>query len=404
MPDEAFRSQLQGEVEAWWRDGIVNAGTARRILARYGLAPGEGERGAAERGRLSSVIAIMGAVLVGLGAILFVASNWQQMDRVARLALLAGALLAAYIASAVARRDHPHVAAALVLAGTGIFGASVFLVGQMYHIRVEEPTLMLFWAAGALPMAYATTSRPSLLVGLASGLAWYGLVLADAGAWQGPHGLVAVAYLAWGVGLVGAARIQETFAPTRLFVLATRSVGLAVTLLVLFVLSFADMWRSAGSALTVLPDWVALTVAALFGLAAAIGAVVVWGTGWSRPAVAEVGGLMLVAVALDALILLHPFATPEPYALIVNVVAAATVLWAVLLGITTGRESFVNAGLILFGALVVARYFDFAWALFDRSLVFIGAGLLLLGGGLALERSRRLLLARARRAEVADGG
>ena len=108
MADEAFRSQLRAEVEVWRRDGLVNAGAARRILVQYGLTLGEGESRAAARGRLGSVVAIMGAVLVGPGAILFVASNWQRMDRLARLALLAAALLAACATSAAAGREHPR--------------------------------------------------------------------------------------------------------------------------------------------------------------------------------------------------------------------------------------------------------------------------------------------------------
>lgn len=66
-------------------------------------------------------------------------------------------------------------------------------------------------------------------------------------------------------------------------------------------------------------------------------------------------------------------------------------------------EAWINTGLTFFVLLVVARYFDFFFALMDRSLAFIVAGVVLLGGGYLLERSRRRLLETMRRADDDSG-
>lgn len=61
-------------------------------------------------------------------------------------------------------------------------------------------------------------------------------------------------------------------------------------------------------------------------------------------------------------------------------------------GVWSRREAFVNIGLGYFVLLVFSRYFDMFFSLFDRSLVFVGAGGLLLLGGYVLKQSRRRLL------------
>jgi uncharacterized membrane protein len=115
--------------------------------------------------------------------------------------------------------------------------------------------------------------------------------------------------------------------------------------------------------------------------------------GTQRQAVFRGGGIALIWLS-SLLVVFHPFDSPGAYALVFNVVLLAAVLWAVVLGIWTRQEPLINLALVFFAIQVLARYFDFFFALFDRSLVFIGAGVLLLGGGWLIDRSRRLLIAR----------
>ena len=50
------------------------------------------------------------------------------------------------------------------------------------------------------------------------------------------------------------------------------------------------------------------------------------------------------------------------------------------------REAFINVALMFFGLDVVTRYFELSWNLLDRSLVFVVAGLVLLGRRKVVER------------------
>jgi uncharacterized membrane protein len=74
----------------------------------------------------------------------------------------------------------------------------------------------------------------------------------------------------------------------------------------------------------------------------------------------------------------------------------ATLLASVSVGVAQDREEYVNIGLAFFAVLVVTRYFDWASGLFDRSVVFLGAGALVLAGASLLESYRRRLLRQMR--------
>ncbi|MSQ76893.1 MAG: hypothetical protein EXR97_00360 [Nitrospiraceae bacterium] len=51
----------------------------------------------------------------------------------------------------------------------------------------------------------------------------------------------------------------------------------------------------------------------------------------------------------------------------------------------------VNIDMSWLGVLVLVRYFDFFWELLPRSLFFLAGGLILVLGGMALEKKRREL-------------
>ena len=51
----------------------------------------------------------------------------------------------------------------------------------------------------------------------------------------------------------------------------------------------------------------------------------------------------------------------------------------------------VNTGMFWLSVLIIVRYFDFFWGLLPRSLFFMVGGLVLVLGGIGLEKKRRQL-------------
>ena len=147
------RAWLLGEAQAWVRDQLISAEQADAICARYPEPPA---------GRLAGqVVAVLGAVLLGLGVILFFAWNWDQLHRGFKLALLLGALIAAHAGGQWWLRPDSGrrgLGEATALLGSLLFGAGLWLVSQVYHIDEHMPNAFLAWGLGVWLLAWLQPS------------------------------------------------------------------------------------------------------------------------------------------------------------------------------------------------------------------------------------------------------
>jgi uncharacterized membrane protein len=157
-----YAKRLERDLKRWHEKGWVTGEGYRAIHAE--LAQGQ-------RLTASAALAAIGAILFGFAAISFVAANWNEIPRLARVAMLVSALWAAYGSAAyLYKRELPNFAQAAVLTGALFFGAAVMLVSQMYHIDSGNlPGFMLLWTAGAA--VAGLLFRSSLTLGAAMILA-----------------------------------------------------------------------------------------------------------------------------------------------------------------------------------------------------------------------------------------
>ncbi len=161
------RQKLERQLGHWHEKGwVTEAGLA--------AIRDEIHQGSARFG-LSGVLGVIGATLLAFGVMMFVGANWQEMPRLARLGLLAGSMWAAYgLAAWLYVRNHPAFGHAAVLLGSAIFGASIMLIAQMYHLEGHPPGAVLVWGAGTTLAAILFRSNPA-----------YALAIALAGLWAG---------------------------------------------------------------------------------------------------------------------------------------------------------------------------------------------------------------------------
>ena len=125
------------------------------------------------------VLSIIGSVLVGLGIILIVAHNWDDLPRAARTVLaFVPVLLGLSLVAVSVFRNAGNVAwregSALLLA-SGIL-ASVALISQIYHIHGEMQGYLLFCSVLILPLLYLPGSIVVTLGFLAMVL-WQGVLV-----------------------------------------------------------------------------------------------------------------------------------------------------------------------------------------------------------------------------------
>jgi uncharacterized membrane protein len=195
-----YRARLQRDLPRWQSQGWLSEEGARAIrqeLEAAGRGPG-----------LSATLATLAAVLIGFAAMSFVAAQWQEMSKLARLALLFAGLWGAYgLAGGLLARGLDGFAQAAVLAGVGLFGASIMLIAQMYHIDGNPPDAVLAWAVGALLAGVLLKANPALATAMLLVGLWSGWETALTGAVHWPFlagwGAAALAFLwrRWRPGL-----------------------------------------------------------------------------------------------------------------------------------------------------------------------------------------------------------
>ncbi|MSQ14025.1 MAG: DUF2157 domain-containing protein [Dehalococcoidia bacterium] len=405
--DEQSIALLQRETSVWVARGLVTQEQAAAILTGYEAAPaGPGHW---LQGRLITALAVLGAVLVGLGVILFIGANWQTIPKFGKLAMVFVGLVATYGAGfwTTDRLRMPNVGTAVILLGALLFGAAVFLVAQAYHVRAGTPSLFLWWLLGVLPLAYALRSRAVLVLGVGTGLATLGVYAAS---WMHGGGGFVLPFFALamvvGICLAALGSAKRRIVATEWAAQPLQWAGALVLLVALYMFTFRFLFSEALAREAAL-RWQFLLA---FHLSAGVGLatlIAVWlsdvraGRASSSGSLAFVGLAALVGGAYWALF--TPLGSEVSYALVFNVAMAVAILGLVLVGYLDGKAAAVNLGIGLAVLDIVTRYFDLAWRLLDRSVAFIMGGLLLLALGFALERLRRRVLTTIVEREQPDG-
>jgi len=160
-----YRRRLEADLERWQSGGVIDATTGAAIRRALGPAPaGIG---------VATVVGIVGGLLIAAAFLVFIAANWSEIPRVARFVmLLAGIAGACALGALFAQQGRTYLADTAVAVGAIIFGASIALVGQMYHLSGDFAGALLLWTLGALAAALLTQSRGALAVALVAGCAW----------------------------------------------------------------------------------------------------------------------------------------------------------------------------------------------------------------------------------------
>jgi uncharacterized membrane protein len=190
--DRVYRQRLEADLARWQEDGVISVATAEAIRGQ--LKP------TSEGITIATVVAIVGGLLIAAAFLALIAANWTAIARPARFAMLLTGIVTAYTLGAFFQRGaRPYLADLCVSVGAIIFGASIALVGQMYHLADDFAAGLLLWAVGALLAAALTESRGALAVALVAGCLWSGARVQELSSvhWQFIGFWFVAALLAW---------------------------------------------------------------------------------------------------------------------------------------------------------------------------------------------------------------
>ncbi|MCX6800167.1 MAG: DUF2157 domain-containing protein [Candidatus Falkowbacteria bacterium] len=385
------------QIKEWLESGTITQEQAQKMLSDVNQKTTE-ERS----NKFVVAISTIGSILLGIGAILFVASNWEGIPDFLKILILAGSTFGAYYLGYLFKYDKqnlPKVGASLFFLGALLFGASIFLIAQMYNINANNHTLVLIWLIGVLPLVYAFGSESIAALSALLLYTWIGLFIFRNGE---PSEYVFFSlpaiYLSSGALLFSIGGLHYFMPAMQKVARIFRLAGLKVSMLSLFLLTFEffskhhtesyyygysrgieNMTAQLNAGIVI------FSILAIIGLVANI----FFNPSQSKTNMFENG----TALGLIGFTLFFFFCPAESviYTVIYNLIFALLTLFLIFNRYQKSDIKIVNTGIFWMSIFIFARYFNFFWDLMDRSLFFIVGGIILVLGGIALERKRKQL-------------
>ena len=156
-----LKHELAGDAKTWVEKQLITREQADQILDLYGASyPTEDRRSIGY-----FILLSFAALFVGLAIIIFVGHNWQDIPRAIRMGGLISLTLAFQLTSLFYhRKENPAAATLWSFLGCLSYGASIFLIAQIYHLGEYFPDGIFYWAAGVLPFALIFQSTLLILL------------------------------------------------------------------------------------------------------------------------------------------------------------------------------------------------------------------------------------------------
>jgi uncharacterized membrane protein len=426
---------LYGELPRLVSRGVLDEGAAERLRRHYGSVP---ER---NPGALALLIfGVLGAGLIGLGIILILANNWDDLSRTVRAGITFALLLCGQTVAGFTLVQRPDSVG--WREASGLFlglcaGAAIALIGQTYNIPGDLGAFLMTWMLLVFPLMYLLDAGV-VTIGYLAGITWWaGYVQSQElyapwfyllAALAAPHLIsttrrapyaARTSWMLWAacicaiiaVGLVIERTIPGLWIPiyASLFGLmyiggafwfcdaetlwraplhTTGAAGLGILSLIF---TFEDVWDAIGwghyrvgdgyFAIPAIADYVLTTVLLLAAVTLLVTAV-----RRGRAEFIPLGSMPVLATAGfgiasgtdDSLI---------PW-LMFNAYVMAVSVYTIARGIRSGRLGTANAGLLLLAALIGIRFFDSDLSFVVRGFVFIVLGIGFLVCNVAIVKRR----------------
>ena len=177
MWDRAFINRLRNDLPDWSDKGWITPSGEAAILGDTEARAAQGLHA------IPIALAVIGALTLGAGIILFFAANWDEMPKIVKLIVLFGSMWVAYAIAgrglSGSARASGVIAHAMLLLGVILFGANIHLIAQIYHIDAHYPNGVLMWSLGALALVWLVPSQPAAVAGLALATLWSGMEIVD---------------------------------------------------------------------------------------------------------------------------------------------------------------------------------------------------------------------------------
>lgn len=438
---KSFYLWLKQELELWKQEGIISEEQAEKLKGKYHLSEVEEKDAGA---KLIVVISIIGALLVGGGVILLIASNWQAIPKPVRLLIIFGTILVVnhfgyYLR--YTKGSYPKIGLSLIFLGSLLFGAGIWLVAQIYNITSRWHSGVFFWSLGILPVSwllgsqsilvfaasllslwtvwksidistpnylyplvlfsailplcYKQKTKVALFVSLTGILLWFGFgpcsfYLKTPQMFQ----LLILFYIALGVFLYSIGLLHSLYERLADYQLIYRFLGIFVLFSFIYIVSFKEIIMEIGR-LAMAPFPVSFWV--IFGILILLSCIGIGGVLLSSRKNKYASNILNYEIAFVGVLLLFPISililhNAVFHSILANLLLLTLSIGVIVLGYHEERALFINIGFVFFGIHFFTRYFDWAYRYLPRSLFFIISGIILIFIAALMEKQRKKLI------------
>jgi uncharacterized membrane protein len=421
-----FSKILPKELEKWQNKGIISEKQKEEILALYPQS----------EHNLATILSLLGAILVGVGIILFFAANWDVLSRNVKLLLVITLLISIYSSGyyLTINNKMPNVGYGLLCLGALIFGSAIWLVAQIFNLPANYHSGFFLWFIGLVAPAHLLKSPFTSLVSGISLIAWFIAGNFDLGWYYFIYFLLLlVIFIPFGIqfkskwiivltaigNLIGVGFLSNKLVENSNFygneiilvnmliiaviyyILALRTehsekyeflsfplfiISLLTTLSISFLVSFKGF----------LNEFVKIDSSQSYFPTLLLAILVVLGAFYlhkKRNFFLKLSLFYFNYITIFTLLISFINTIPNNLNLIIfNINIFVLALFIIILGYNLRNIFIFNLGIFFFGICVISKYFDYFFALLPRSIFFIMGGALLLITSILLERKRRILI------------
>lgn len=327
-------------------------------------------------------ISVIGSILLGIGILLFIASNWWLLPKYGKIAILMFFTFGSHYAGyymAYQKKNFPKIGFSLIFLSTIIFGATLILISQIYNTSGDIHSLVLIWLFSILPLVYVYRSRAIAI-------------------------LTAILYTIWSIWYFGFQEYPLSFyLVSSLFIFAFGSInyiqdkyyniarsyrlyGLICTLIILFILSFKGLSEDFPVYSEFNHSFILIIVFSVLsaGLMLFSGYLKI-----IKSSTSSIERAILILILVFNFIFITVHFENSLYPILFNLLLFGILLYMFYYGYSNEDMKVINSAAFFMVLLILARYFDFFWDLLPRSVFFIIGGLILLMSVYMVEKQNR---------------
>ncbi|AGK52354.1 DUF2157 domain-containing protein [Bacillus sp. 1NLA3E] len=112
-----------------------------------------------KRFSFTKTLLYVGSILIGAGILSFMASNWDEISKLFKFIIIIGLLVSSNLVGYRLEKSYPKTSKSFYYLGGIVFGAGIFLVGQMFHFGGDFQHAFLWWSLGILPLAWVLRDK-----------------------------------------------------------------------------------------------------------------------------------------------------------------------------------------------------------------------------------------------------